>query len=176
MEITLVFPTPAHKKQLSSYKQEFLDNGETMHGTAGLDSAATFEAWYQKVCRNRQEETVSPGLVPATTFLGVEKDTGQLVGLIDVRHRLNDYLLQYGGHIGYSVRKSKRRRGYGTQMLLLALAKCRTLGLSRVLVCCDSKNTASARTIEKCGGVLENEVPEEGGFTRRYWIALCDGA
>lgn len=174
MNIALVFPTPAYKEQLLAYKQAFLDAGETMHGCAGLETAASFEEWYENVCRNRYEESVAPGLVPATTFLGVEKATGEVVGMIDVRHRLNDYLLGYGGHIGYSVGKSKRRQGYGSQMLLLALEECRRRGISRVLITCDSENAASARVIEKCGGVLENRVPDGAGVTCRYWIALSE--
>lgn len=92
--------------------------------------------------------------------------------MIDIRHRLNEYLLQFGGNIGYSVRPSQRRKGYATEMLALALEECRKLGLDRALVTCDKTNIGSAKTIQKNGGVLENEVLEGDRITQRYWIAL----
>ncbi|HBP25488.1 MAG TPA: GNAT family N-acetyltransferase [Acholeplasmatales bacterium] len=92
--------------------------------------------------------------------------------MIDIRHRLNDYLFRLGGNIGYSVRKSERRKGYAKAMLGLALEKCRKLGLERVLVTCYKDNLASAKTILANGGVLENEIVESTGITQRYWITL----
>ena len=92
--------------------------------------------------------------------------------MIDIRHRLNEYLLQFGGNIGYSVRPSQRRKGYATEMLALGLEECRKLGLDRALVTCDKTNIGSAKTIQKNGGVLENEVLEGDRITQRYWIAL----
>lgn len=98
----------------------------------------------------------------------------QMVGFIAVRHRLNDFLLNIGGHIGYSIRPSRRREGHATRALGLALGRCRELGLSRALVTCDDTNAASAATIERCGGVLEDKRPrnDAGDLTRRYWIEL----
>ena len=95
-----------------------------------------------------------------------------MVGIIDIRHRLNDYLLQFGGNIGYSIRKSERGRGYAKAMLSLGLAECRNLGLEKVLITCDKENIASAKTILACGGVLENEIAEGRRITQRYWVAL----
>lgn len=92
--------------------------------------------------------------------------------MINIRHRLNEYLLQFGGNIGYSVRPSQRRKSYATEMLALALEECRKLGLNRALVTCDKTNIGSAKTIQKNGGVLENEVLEGDRITQRYWIAL----
>ncbi len=169
--LKLVWPDPAYKDRILAYREEFLQNGDSMDGTAGLRAAESFEAWYAAWQDNRQEETVREGLVPATTFLAVDEDD-RLIGMIDIRHRLNDYLLREGGHIGYSVRRSERRKGCATEMLRLALRECRRMGMTRVLVTCDRENIASARTIRNNGGVLENEVAPEGRVTQRYWIAL----
>ena len=95
-----------------------------------------------------------------------------LVGMTNLRHRLNDYLLTYGGHIGYSVRPSERQNGYATQMLRLTLEKAKERGIEKVRICCDHYNVASAKTIRANGGVLEDEQfdSSDGTLTQRYWI------
>lgn len=172
MCLLLVPPTPEDRERVWDYRSEFRKNVEAMPGAAGLESCETYGEWLAAVCDNASEATVRTGLVPATTLLALDADAGRLVGMIDIRHRLNAHLLAVGGHIGYSVRKSCRRRGYAKRMLALALDRCRGLGLNRVLVTCDRLNVASARTILANGGVLENEVPQDGRVTQRYWIDL----
>lgn len=170
--LTLILPTEQHRQAVWDYREEFLKNQDCMDGTGGLSCADCFETWYRNTVNNRSEETVLPGLVPSTTFLCVEKDGGKLVGMIDIRHRLNDGLLKHGGHIGYSVRPSCRRKGYAVEMLSLGLEECRKLGITRALVTCDSTNIASAKTILRNGGVLENELPNGDVITQRYWISV----
>lgn len=115
-------------------------------------------------------KTCAPeGLVNAHTYFLVNAE-GRFLGAINIRHRLNDYLARFGGHIGYGVRPGERRRGYAARMLALALPIAREMGITRALITCDKENAASARTILKNGGVLENEVPEGDRVTQRYWI------
>ena len=170
--VRLASPTEADEADVTAYRDEFLAAGEPLHGTAGLGECADYREWLAAVLDNLREETARPGLVPSSTLLARDAATGALAGMIDIRHRLNDRLLALGGHIGYSVRPSLRSRGYATRMLAAGLDVCRSLGLSRVLLTCDSENAASARTIERCGGVLENQAAEGGRLTRRYWIQL----
>ena len=113
-----------------------------------------------------------PDKVPAFTYLAVLQQTGELIGMIDIRHRLNEGLLKFGGHIGYSVRPSRRRQGYAVEMLRLGLEECRKLGIDRVLLTCDKTNIGSAKTIQHNGGVLENEIETPDRITQRYWIKL----
>ncbi|WP_392486821.1 GNAT family N-acetyltransferase [Haloimpatiens sp. FM7315] len=171
--IKLVLPEVKYKEVILDYKEEFIKNKDSMDGTAGLSQCESFEQWYEAFCDNLKEETVREGLVPATTYLALDENE-RLVGMIDIRHRLNDYLLKTGGHIGYSVRKSERKKGYATQMLKLALEKCKEMNITEVLVTCNKDNIGSYKTIIANGGVLENQAfdSEDNSITNRYWIKL----
>ena len=160
--LTLIAPEESFRDQILAYRAEFLETGDSLHGCAGLDKAPSFERWLQAVRDNSREETVGRGLVPASNYLAIRLADHRLVGFIDVRHRLNDFLLQSG----------EREQGYAKEMLTLALLKCRARGMHRVLITCRKENIASARTIQSCGGVLENEIMKDGVLYRRYWIML----
>ncbi|MEV4921257.1 GNAT family N-acetyltransferase [Streptomyces roseoverticillatus] len=136
-----------------------------------LDSPEGFTAWTERLRRQSDRSLpVGEGCVHATHWWIVDGDT--YLGAIDLRHHLNAFLLEAGGHIGYSVRPSARRRGLATWALGQVLLKAPGLGLDRVLVTCDDDNVGSARTIESNGGVLEDVRSTEIGVKRRYWIAL----
>ncbi|MDF2685069.1 MAG: acetyltransferase [Clostridia bacterium] len=178
MEITLkdrmmlVFPTLTHKDAAMDYKNEYFINGENIiHGDGGLDCTATYEEWLVKITNDLDKNKITANRVPSTTYFAVIDD--RIVGTIQIRHELNAFLLSYGGHIGYGIRPTERRKGYATKMLSLALEKSKALGLKRVLVSCDKANIGSAKTIINNGGILENEVTEENGNVyQRYWIDL----
>ena len=106
-------------------------------------------------------------------FFLLDEERDRLLGAVNIRHYLNESLLREGGHIGDGIRPSERNKGYGTELVRLALEECRKLGINRVLMTCDKDNIASARTIVKNGGVLENEfVNSDREIEQRYWIAL----
>ncbi len=122
--------------------------------------------------RNASEGIGVPDtFVSHTTYWTVDQ-SDRIVGVANIRHELNDSLLRYGGHIGYSIRPSLRGRGLATRQLALALAQAHQMGIARVLVVCEFDNPASARVIEKNGGVFESEALSEdtGKMVRRYWI------
>lgn len=170
--LKLVLPSSDHRELLMDYKREFIENGDSMDGTAGLKDAESFKEWYSAFCDNLKEETVRVGLVPASTFMAINTSNSRLIGMIDIRHRLNDYLFNFGGHIGYSIRKSERQKGYATEMLGLALNECLKLNIKNVLLTCDKDNIESAKTIINNGGKLGSEIQEGNRITQRYWIIL----
>ena len=113
------------------------------------------------------------GKVPDSVFFLLDVERDILLGAVNIRHYLNDYLLQFGGHIGDGIRPSERRKGYATEMIRLALIECKKLGIDKVLMVCDQSNIGSAKSIIKNGGILENEfVDEDGEVNQRYWIDL----
>lgn len=170
--LKLIFPNESYKEQIDSYKEEFLEESQTLiNGASGLEDAGSFEEWLQSLKNNLHEETVKEGYVPGTTLLAVT-DENKLVGIINIRHRLNDYLFNFGGHIGYSIRKSQRQKGFGGEMLRLALEYSKSIGLKKVLITCNKDNIASAKTILHNCGVLENEAEDGYHIVQRYWIAL----
>jgi predicted acetyltransferase len=110
--------------------------------------------------------------VPNTFLVGVVD--GQIVGRLSIRHRLNDFLERIGGHIGFGIIRSYRRRGYGTEMLKQALPICLSLGIKKALITCDIDNFGSQRVIEKCSGIFENVTNDSQLKVqkRRYWIDI----
>lgn len=143
-------------------------------GLGAVDDVETpedFSVWVQKL-RHQSDTSIQAkeGRVHATNWWIVEDDT--YLGAISLRHTLNDFLLDAGGHIGYGVRPTARRRGLATWALRAVLPSARSLGLTRVLVTCDDDNVGSARIIENNGGVLEDVRDTDLGRTRRYWITL----
>jgi predicted acetyltransferase len=131
-----------------------------------------FPAFIERVDGYRRGEGLPSGFVPLTDYWLIDQD--EFIGRLSIRHSLTPWLALAGGHIGYEIRPSMRRRGYGRQILALGLPKARALGLERVLVTCQETNIGSRKIIEANGGVLENAVQLQDGEPRvlRYWIAL----
>ena len=171
----LKFPTKEDKENVLDFKNEFVLSGQKMAGVAGLDKLETYEEWLEKVERELFKEQCEEGRVPATMFLVYRIEDDRLIGMVQVRHELSDYLLKYGGHIGDCVRPSDQGKGYATEQIALVLKKCKELQIEKVLITCKKKNVASARTIIKNNGKLENELPNEfenDEMMQRYWIEL----
>ena len=170
----LTEPAPEYAEQIKAYRKEFLESGDSMDGTDGLRRYEDPLEWIERSIMLRDPEKVPDGLVDATQYMFVREEDGKIVGMIQIRHRFNDFLEKFGGHIGYSVAPSERRKGYASLMLAAALPKCRELGIIRVLVTCIDANEGSRRTILKNGGVYESTVfePGEKVYLERYWIDL----
>ena len=130
---------------------------------------------FDNYCRNLEigeAQAREVGFVPDSTWFALDEERNIIVGAVNVRHFLNEGLILDGGHIGDGIRPSERRKGYATEMIRLALTECRKLGIYHVLMVCDKNNIGSARSIQKNGGVLENEPVVDGVTEQRYWIDL----
>ena len=174
MELKLVKGSYEYKEQIIDMLKEWIDYNEN-HPEANTSPNAIFRNDYEDFAyylEHLEYKEPQEGLVPDSTFFCFDEKRNLMVGAVNIRHDLNDYLLKYGGHIGDGIRPSERRKGYATEMIRLALEECRKLGLTRVLMTCDKNNIGSAKSIIRNGGILENEVLEKGVIKQRYWIAL----
>ena len=171
--VILIKPDESYAEEIRSYRQEMLLAGSSMDGTSVLKRIEDPLEWLVYVKERELPEHVMEGRVPATQFILVDPETKRILGMLQVRHYLSEYLRNFAGHIGYSVRPTERRKGYARKMLKLALKFCKEeLKLDRVLITCSKANTASAKTILSCGGILENEWNNGERVTQRYWIKL----
>ena len=174
MNIELVKLTPEYKTQLFDMLTEWKADIEQNHTNQSpwmifRNDFHDFDYYLENL---EIKEGAANRWVPDTTLFCLDKDRNIFVGAVNIRHYLNEGLLRSGGHIGDGIRPSERRKGYATAMIGLALKECKKLGIDRVLMCCDKENVGSAKSIQKNGGVLENEIEEDGTIEQRYWIQL----
>lgn len=170
--IRLVAPSLELESACLACEAEFNAHGEVFLGAGAADWPAFVEQ-----CAEEAEGIVrDPARVPQTVLLLVRETPKHLtvLGVAKLRHMLTPTLEDIGGHIGYNIRPSERGKGYGLRILALTLERARELGLSHVLLTCDTDNIRSARVIVSNGGVLTSEgySPLRGARVSRYWIAL----
>lgn len=157
-------PTVADKETILDMLAEFEAAGSAMDG-GFISKDVDFEDW---ILRNQDYEAginLLEGFVPSIQYVSFDP-TGRALGFLSLRLRLNDFLLNKGGHIGYSIRPTERGKGYAKEQLRLGLQEATSKNISKVLVTCSTDNEASRRTIVACGGSLEDT--REG--VERYWI------
>jgi predicted acetyltransferase len=179
----LVLPTVrVHKSFLEAMNELAAEGrGEAKDGTmigreirewrGRWETAGGFEAYVADLRSWADEATpLPPNFVHSTTWWWVSGD--DYLGRIALRHRLNDFLLSVGGHIGYDVRPTARRKGHATAMLAAVLPSARRMGIDPALVTCDVDNIGSRKVIEANGGLLEDERAGK----LRFWVPTGDGA
>ena len=172
--LTLRKVLPSDLEAIAQYRAEFLEKGGSMDGCSNLRRFDNMAQWYEWIRNAEHRETCPTNWVPDTQFITVRRCDGKIVGMLDIRHELNEACLNLFGNIGYSIRHSERENGYGTMQLALAMQICKSMGMGKILISCHKNNPASAKIIVGNGGVLENEVTDQrnGEVLQRYWITL----
>lgn len=170
----LVKPDESMLDEIESYRAEFLAAGDSMDGTGPLRRMENAAEWLQ-FNKDAEDPVKKPDFwVVSEQFAYLRERDGRIVGMIQFRHEFNDFLREYGGNVGYSVRPSERRKGYAKRMLTECLRVLRAFGLERALITCLTDNEASRKTILSCGGVYERTTfcERDGVWLERYWISL----
>lgn len=172
-DLRLVSPESSLEPAFRRLVDDYLHGGEVEIAASYQAGVVDFDGYCRRLRGQEQGVGLPEGWVPASTFWMLGEGQA-IVGVIRIRHRLNAFLEERGGHVGYDVPPSHRGRGHGSRLLQFGLAQARKLGLRRVLLVCDADNTASIRVIEKNGGVLRDErlVEGESALLRRYWVDL----
>ena len=169
--IKLVRPSKELKEKALAFRKEFFDNNEsTINGSELLDKTEDYDQWLAAVTANTNPETVNPACVLTDTFFALD-DEKKIVGIIDLRHTLNDFLKDCG-HCGYSVRPSERRKGYATQMLSQLLQIARDSGMKALQLGVERSNEASVKKILKNVGVYERTFDFDNQPADVYRITL----
>lgn len=173
----LVQPSAEYKdsfiEAVGEYKNEVETEPTRSYRNLSIQDLETdFESFVEQERSHAEGKNQLEGYVPQTEFWLVDK--GEYIGRVSIRQRLNEHLMQIGGHIGYNIRPSKRAQGYGNKILELALHEARKLGVEKVRITCDADNVASQKIIERNGGAFDSATPnpETGVDKRRYWIDI----
>ncbi len=166
----LVDPSIVYRDEFLAAQREFAREGAIHYDLQRI--ANNFPRFVHYLLLQRDSSQIESGVVPFSDYWLIDDE--EYIGRLSVRHELNDYLYRFGGHIGYEIRPSRRRRGYGYEILRLGLEKARLLNFSRVLVTCDENNIGSKKIIEQNGGIFENTTQIEGSPVKklRYWIDI----
>lgn len=168
-ECVLVEPSLDYRHEYMDMIQEWKDTGEKMVPFVLRFDCSDFDAFLLELHRLKSSQSLGDGKVNSSTYWLVNS-ASKVLGAVNIRHELNRQLRHIGGHIGYGIRPSERRKGHATRLLAMALIKAKELGIDRALITCDKDNVGSARTIMNNGGVLDSEESVDGVLIQRYRI------
>lgn len=170
-KVKLIKPNIGFKVEYLNMIAEWKEYGEELiPGSLNLNTV-DFDLLVKKLNEHSEGIGLPDGFVPYTIFWLIN-NKNNILGAIEIRHKLNDYLAFRGGHIGYGIRPSERNKGYASSMLSMTLQYCKSIGLTKVLITCLKNNIGSAKTIIKNGGILDSEDIDNGEVFQRYWIDI----
>ena len=173
-------PSIERKDEIIEYLNEFVEYASDLNGVGALDKiydGYTFEETLNRCLKMKdQEYAKSVDRCPSKTFLLIRENDNRIVGSVNLRWNLTEAVLKFGGHIGYGIRPTERRKGYNKINLYMVLKEAKKVGLDRVMLDCVVSNLGSDNTIKALGGVLERcEVdPYDNELTNVYWIDVND--
>jgi predicted acetyltransferase len=169
-KVLLVKPTVSLETEYLDFYLEWKASGEDMIPWVIEKDPTDFQGMVQFLLNNEKGINLPEGWVRDSTYWLVN-ERNRVLGAVNIRHALTERLFNCGGHIGYGIRPSERRKGYATKILAFSLEKTKELGIEKVLVVCDADNIASKRTILKNGGKEDASFTEENGnVVKRFWI------
>ena len=176
----LEIPSLERKNDVLEFMQEFIDYKSDINGSGGLarlSKGMPYEEWLVDVI-NRMDDDYAKSIdrVPASTYFTVRESDNKIVGMVNLRHYLDNDLRNIGGHIGYSIRPTERGKGYAKVQLYLALLECKKLGIEEAMVDCVKSNIKSEKTILALGGVFDKQFYDQLGkrVLRNYYINVKD--
>lgn len=171
----LVKPAIVYAHMYRAFYDEWVSSGEAFVPYIIEHRPEPFETMLAILHNHERGVGIKPLWMQSSTYWLIDDE--QVIGVVNIRHELVDYLYNEGGHIVYGIRPSQRQKGYATEILRLALQQARELGLMRVLLTCEADNIGSRKAIEYNGGVpIEDYITEDGRYIKRYWISLVDDA
>ena len=145
--LNLIEPHMACEQAILAFREDYIAAGEGVETLGSLAQCSSVREWMERIAPFREEATTPPGRVPTRFYLCQRATDGKIVGLVQIRHPLNEYAEKFAGHIGYTICPSERRKGYASQLLRSALRLCHEMGVADILVCCAPDNEGSKRTI-----------------------------
>ena len=171
-QLYLTKPSVILKEEYLSFYKEWIESGETIVPWVIEKDPSNFEEMVQFLMDNEKGVNIPDGWVPDSTYWLLNNEK-RIIGAVNIRHQLTELLFNSGGHIGYGIRPSERRKGYATKLLSLSLEKARELGIKKVLVVCDKTNVGSLKVITNNNGIPDSDfVEDDGNIVKRFWIEL----
>ncbi|KMJ59956.1 GCN5 family acetyltransferase [Bacillus sp. LL01] len=171
VNLTLVKPTTSLETAYLSFYQEWKESKEPMVPWVISKDPSSFEEMVKERLNSEKGIGLPEGWIPDSTFWLLREEDQMILGVVNIRHQLTKTLMNAGGHIGYGIRPSERKKGYATKLLALSIEKTRELGVKDILVVCNEINEASRKTIMNNGGQKDKDfIEEDGNVVQRFWI------
>lgn len=169
LKLKLIKPNRELRQAFLTMQKDFKESKEDRYQNI------TFGQYLKEAENEEKGINLKPGYCCASIFWLIN-EKNEILGVSSLRHKLVSTLRRVGGHIGYNVPPSKRKKGYGTLLLKLTLQKAKKMGFKKVLLTCNKDNIGSAKIIQKNGGVFKNEMidPATGNLKQRYWIKISE--